>query len=1256
LGYEDENQRGDEPNEMGNYLPFLDLGTDLHVQSVHAGDYHACAILSDDSFKCWGKNLQGQLGKGHTNNLGNNINEMGDDLTFIGLGDGVEVYLCFDLSPTSTPTITYDPTFQPTTYKQPSCLSKFAMYENNCVIYATSGVKCWGRNGDGQLGYGDTSNRGDQSGQMGAYLPQVSLGAGLDVVSISSSGHNCALFSNFSLKCWGAGGSGRLGYEDTLTRGDADSEMSDYLPIVNVGIDSLISQVHVGAASSLILTDNGEIKNWGDASSGQLGYGDIFPKGSSPSSMGEYLPFVDFGLSGMEINKVTTLDYSTCVLFSDLIKIKCYGYNPYGQLGIENTDDQGDESNEMGDYLPLVSLPSDISQVDALSSGHLHVAVISSQGKIYLWGRNDKAQLGLGQASNHIGDQPDEMGNYLENSELGSGSTILQFHGGFGHSCVILDSYQMKCFGDNLWGQLGYGDVQRRGDINSEMGDNLPVLNVGDGLNSISLHLGYYHTCVVLNSDQMKCFGRNDYGQLGSGDVMDIGNKTNQMGDYLPAVNLGSNVEVQLCTDISPTSTPTMVPTYNPSFFPTTTFSPTSQPTIYKQPSCFSRFTYDATVCILTKSQGVKCWGLNDAGQLGYGDTSKRGDSASEMGDYLPSVSLSGPVAYIASGRSSTCVKFNDFEVKCWGQNSYGSLGAGDVSARGNEQNEMGDYLPFVNLGTNIAISSNIYSGGYHVVVLTDSGLLKIFGKNDEGQLGYGDTENRGDNLGEMGDYLDYVDVGTSLAVIKVAPLEYSTCSLFDIGDLKCWGYNLNGQLGQGDTTNRGDTNLTIGDYLQPIQLPSGILIEEPLQGHSKTGVLTTLGSLYLWGNNNSGQLGIGSINHIGNGPNEMGDYLKETLVGSGRTTLEYQGGNDHSCVILDNFNVKCFGRSNFGQLGYGDTSTRGNLANQMDDYLQVVNVGTNLNAISLHLGYEHTCVVLNDDSFKCWGRNNQGQLGIGSTDNQGDEPNEMGDYLEPINLGTGVEIQLCFDYSPTLYPSISQAPSIFIQPSCRPSSRFSFKNHNCLLTNNDKRVKCFGLGSKGQLGSGSTQILGDNIGEMGDTLGFVNLNGSVASLHVGYEFNCVILSESLQVKCWGENNSGSLGYGDSTNRGDSASQMGAYLLFLDLGSNLIPSTISLSEYHGVVLTDQGRIKTWGNNRVGQLGHGDVLNKGDELSEMGDTLIFVDVGTNEKVDQVTTPNEVTCVLLESSSVKCFGLNNNGQLVFFFCILILKTKT
>lgn len=117
---------------------------------------------------------------------------------------------------------------------------------------------------------------------------------------------------------------------------------------------------------------------------------------------------------------------------------------------------------------------------------------------------------------------------------------------------------------------------------------------------------------------------------------------------------------------------------------------------------------------------------------------------------------------------------------------------------------------------------------------------------------------------------------------------------------------------------------------------------------------------------------------------------------------LSIKAGSFHTCVIVNNGGLKCFGRNNFGQLGLGHTITMGDNANEMGSNLPEVNLGTNLTAKSIALGTYHTCVLLREnDQVKCFGDNSWGQLGKGNTVALGDGANEMGDNLTVIQLGT---------------------------------------------------------------------------------------------------------------------------------------------------------------------------------------------------------------------------------------------------------------
>src|SRR5690606_9674905 len=113
-----------------------------------------------------------------------------------------------------------------------------------------------------------------------------------------------------------------------------------------------------------------------------------------------------------------------------------------------------------------------------------------------------------------------------------------------------------------------------------------------------------------------------------------------------------------------------------------------------------------------------------------------------------------------AAGQLHTCAMFNDGSVKCWGMNSSGQLGLGDTSNRGDGSNEMGDNLPNVDLGGG-RTATDITAGATHTCAILDDGSAKCWGANNSGQLGLGDTSNRGDGSNEMGDSLPAVDLGT---------------------------------------------------------------------------------------------------------------------------------------------------------------------------------------------------------------------------------------------------------------------------------------------------------------------------------------------------------------------------------------------------------------------------------------------------------------------------------------------------------------
>jgi len=134
----------------------------------------------------------------------------------------------------------------------------------------------------------------------------------------------------------------------------------------------------------------------------------------------------------------------------------------------------------------------------------------------------------------------------------------------------------------------------------------------------------------------------------------------------------------------------------------------------------------------------------------------------------------------------------------------------------------------------------------------------------------------------------------------------------------------------------------------------------------------------------------------------EMGDYLMAVQLGTGFVPSEVFGGQSTTCFTTAIGAVKCWGSNGFGQLGLGDTAARGDGGNEMGDYLPQLSLGTGLSVIDLGLGFTHTCGVMNSFQIKCWGESNMGQLGYEDTTNRGDGPSELGDYLPLVNLPAG--------------------------------------------------------------------------------------------------------------------------------------------------------------------------------------------------------------------------------------------------------------
>lgn len=395
----------------------------------------------------------------------------------------------------------------------------------------------------------------------------------------------------------------------------------------------------------------------------------------------------------------------------------------------------------------------------------------------------------------------------------------------------------------------------------------------------------------------------------------------------------------------------------------------------------------DRHTCALVDGGAVKCWGANDEGQLGI-------ESRVDHAVPTAAVALGGKAIAVAAGYAHTCALLEDGQVKCWGLNTSGELGLGHRFSRGDLPAEADTVLSAVPLG---AIAVEIAVGDRHTCALVEGGLVKCWGRGEFGQLGQGSATNIGDRGGQLA-ALEAVSLGRPATSIAAGGA--FSCALLTGGDVKCWGANLDGQLGVGDPDHRGDQPGEMGDALPTVRLAGEVLTLAA--GEKHVCAVLQGGDLKCWGRNHAGQLGKGDLDSYGLRPEHV-------LEAPGRLpfdqpALAVSAGSAHSCALFADGAVKCWGSNQAGQLGQGDTLGRGD---DPDEVEALAAVGLDRRSVSVVTGRAHTCAVQASGDLRCWGWGESGQLGYGHNANLGDEPGEVGARLAPVNLGAGLYLPM---------------------------------------------------------------------------------------------------------------------------------------------------------------------------------------------------------------------------------------------------------
>lgn len=379
--------------------------------------------------------------------------------------------------------------------------------------------------------------------------------------------------------------------------------------------------------------------------------------------------------------------------------------------------------------------------------------------------------------------------------------------------------------------------------------------------------------------------------------------------------------------------------------------------------------------CALAEGGLVRCWGENDANQLGLGDLQDRQTQApyalQNAAGTAPAgpIDLGGTATAITAGVGHACALLTDGTARCWGDNACGQLGLGNALPQVNVPRLIGA----VQVAPDRKIRA-ISAGVRHTCAVLDDGSATCWGENDYGQLGLGTSR----AVSETQTPAQTGAISLGGRVVSLGAGGDFACALLEGGTVRCWGSNNLGRLGTSTRAYIGDDELpsSLGDAgLVPIV--AGETVSELKVGGSHVCALLASSRLECWGQNTTGAVGVGSVNNIGD--NESPATSGITELSPNARVQSFSLGFGSTCAILYGQGLRCWGVNTKGQAGYPRIDNLGIDISTTPAVLPPVNVGSGRSVKSVFAGTLDVCVILDDGSVKCWGWNNNGQLGLGT-------------------------------------------------------------------------------------------------------------------------------------------------------------------------------------------------------------------------------------------------------------------------------------
>lgn len=711
--------------------------------------------------------------------------------------------------------------------------------------------------------------------------------------------------------------------------------------------------------------------------------------------------------SSVSYQKISAGYKHSCALTTDG-KLACWGSNTYGQIGTE-------DYSYIARSTPALIPSLEDESINDYATGGYNTCIINEQGGLFCWGDNNWQQLGNPDYPNWSYGVPVPV--------KGLSSDVFKVSIGNGFMCAIKTDGDIYCWGLDY--AASYSSEDREWIINDQ-----PV-NVGHLDNPKDIYSSGGSTCALSTSGEAFCWGLNDRGQLGLEGVtyqpiptqISLNNiKTMSLGDsHTCAITEDGNFLTKLwCWGENKNGELGRNP--QDLLFSN---APLEVNQLNGEPVDIA--TGKGHTCAIIQNDGlnsVKCWGDNDEGQLGIGNTT----------DVYEPTDVVNPTdaVEITAGDAFTIILTNDGAIKSWGANTEGQLGNGYFFRR---------QLP-INITNELGPLADVVSGENHTCALTELGRVYCWGGNLYGQLGNGNTH-----------YSDLPEsvIGLDSGVVAISAGPYHNCALLNDSKLKCWGYNIAGSLGTGDSIN------------ESLSTPSFVVNQEggePLSGVQKVDT-----------------------------------------------------GGWHTCALMLDGKIKCWGSSYFGQVGI--------LPSENDIVKYPINVNFDGKFVDVTLGLDHTCAIDDKGDAYCWGVNYNGELGIGSSDfEKHPTPTKVMNIseLKLIDAGGSRTCSLtstggvyCWGGGSNQHTPISIDGLENGVTSLSTGGSFTYlEHHTCALMEGTGAVKCFGYNNYSQLGDGTYNFFGEDIPV--DVLG---LAGNVTRISTGAKSSCALFLSGAAA-CWG--------------------------------------------------------------------------------------------------------------------------------------------